>query len=88
MFYEHRTDLPEALQRTMPVEAQEMYRETYNTTWNRYEHSYEDIDALSAEELAHRMAWGKIKRHFSKDCQGQWRIKPEPLASKEEPHED
>jgi len=77
MLYEHRTDLPKALQRTMPIEAQEVYREMYNATWSRYQHTYGDLEALSAEELAHRMAWGKVKRHFFKDYQGQWHTKPE-----------
>lgn len=87
MFYKHRTDLPIALQRTMPDEAQEMYREEYNDIWKRYQYTYNDIGALSAEELAHRMAWGKVKRNFSKDCEGQWHRRSQQI-SKEEPHED
>ncbi len=77
MFYKHRTDLPAALQRTMPIMAQEMYREAYNETWEEYQQTYQEREALSVEELAHRLAWGKVKQHFVKDCSGRWRPKSE-----------
>jgi cation transport regulator ChaB len=88
MLYGHHTDLPEALQRTMPIEAQELYRTVYNAAWKQYEHTFQEVEALSADELAHRIAWGRVKQRFSKDCQGQWHSKSEPTLSKEEPYED
>lgn len=72
MFYERLKDLPAALQCNLPTEAQEMYRQEYNAVWKKYQHIYNDIGAQSAEEVAHRKAWGKIKRSFVKQCDGSW----------------
>lgn len=73
MTFEHRESLPAALQRSLPPEAQEMYRQEYNKIWKQYQHTYKQVEALSVEELAHRKAWGKVKQHFTKNYDGRWR---------------
>lgn len=73
MRYEHREDLPPALQRNLPLAAQDMYIDEYNHIWKMYQHTYHELDAASAEEIAHRKAWGKIKRYFTRNYDGTWR---------------
>lgn len=73
MVFEHRNNLPAALQRSLPLEAQEIYRKEYNRVWKQFQHTYEDVEALSAEELAHRKAWGKVKQHFVRGYDGTWK---------------
>lgn len=72
MLYEQRTDLPNALQRTLPIAAQDIYLKEYNKVWQEYEHTYHEVEALSPEEFAHRRAWGKVKQHFVKRYDGSW----------------
>ncbi|MGF7228707.1 MAG: ChaB family protein [Candidatus Saccharibacteria bacterium] len=78
MFYEHREDLPIALQRNLPIEAQELYRREYNRTWEIYQYTYQKLGATSAEEVAHRKAWGKVKRQFTTNYDGTWRPRNAP----------
>lgn len=73
MTFDHRKSLPAVLQQSLPPEAQELYRQEYNNIWKQYQHTFTDVDALSAEELAHRKAWGKVKLHFVKGHDGSWR---------------
>ena len=69
--YESVKDLPETVQDVLPREAQEVYLEAYNTSWENYDE--EATSELSREAFATRDAWTAVKREFTKDEEtGTW----------------
>ena len=63
MPYDSRADLPESVRNHLPVHAQDIYKEAYNSAWEQYEHD---------ESRAHRVAWGAVERKYHKDRSGRW----------------
>ncbi|HLE16568.1 MAG TPA: ChaB family protein [Anaerolineales bacterium] len=67
MPYRRISDLPDSVRDHLPVHAQEIYKEAFNSAWEEYGHD---------EERAHRVAWGAVKKKYEKvDETGQWRSK-------------
>lgn len=56
MPYSTNADLPPALQESLPLHAQDIYRETFNHAHERY----------ADEEIAHRVAWAAVKKSYQK----------------------
>ena len=63
MPYENRGDLPDAVKDNLPKHAEEIYRETFNSAWDQYEHD---------EARAHRVAWAAVKDQYHKNENGEW----------------
>ncbi len=63
MPYESCPDLPESVQKHLPAHAQGIYKETYNSAWEQYDHD---------ESRAHRIAWRAVERQYHKDESGEW----------------
>ena len=75
MTFRHRRELPEALQQMLPLDAQEMYLETYNKVWRDYRAGKVAYYAGSRQEVAHRKAWAKVRQNFYRATSGDWRRK-------------
>ena len=64
MPYEQISDLPESVQEHLPKHAQEIYRASFNSAWEQYNHE---------EERAHRVAWAAVKDQYEKNEKtGKW----------------
>ncbi|HSX27746.1 MAG TPA: ChaB family protein [Patescibacteria group bacterium] len=71
MLYKTNSDLPEAVQNKLPEDAQTIYRETYNDTWDNYAEQSDDVLG-SRDETSHRMAWAGVKRAYGRTENGKW----------------
>lgn len=71
MRYESKEDLPDTLQDVLPEEAQDIYINAYQKSWDSYEESVGgDMDRAS---VAHRDAMHAVKQEFEKDEEtGKW----------------
>jgi cation transport regulator len=58
--------LPAPLRRHLPPKAQSVYREAFNHAWTTHELN------RRCEEIAHRVAWAAVKRHWHKGADGNW----------------
>ena len=76
MPYARLRDLPVGVKNRLPIHAQEIYLEAYNSAWRQYDQPAERIDDATREETSHRVAWGAVKRQYEKDEQsGDWHRK-------------
>jgi cation transport regulator len=62
MPYRSNEDLPPTLQARLPPHAQDIYRVSFNNTWERFA----DAAPERREEAAHRIAWAAVKRRYRK----------------------
>ena len=67
MPYAKRTELPDSVRDHLPVHAQDIYKEAFNSAWDQYGND---------EERAHRVAWGAVKKQYHKGDDGDWREGP------------
>ena len=67
MPYRNNGDLPPSVRHHLPPEAQDIYRAAFNSAWQEYA----DREPGRLEEIAHRVAWAAVKRHFHK-ANGDW----------------
>ena len=64
--YKSIADLPGSVKDALPQHAQEIFLKAFNATWDKYHQ----------EERAFAVAWGAVKRTYSKDEKtGRWRRK-------------
>ena len=61
MPYKTNAALPERVRRHLPPAAQTIYRNVFNSAWDRYRKS-----SSRYEEIAHRSAWAAVKRGYRK----------------------
>ena len=59
-------DLPPAVQRALPLHAQEIYLSAFNHAWKEYAHRPD------REKVAHQVAWAAVKRLYKKSPWGKW----------------
>jgi cation transport regulator len=80
MPYETVQALPERLRQFLPLRAQEIYWEAFNTAWGQYADTHHHPAAL--EEAVSRSAWAAVKRHYRQDTTtGRWRLLTAPAMS-------
>lgn len=72
MPYQTLKELPESVRDNLPHQAQEIYKEAYNSAWEEYADPSSRRDDASREEVAHRVAWAAVKKKYTKDAQGNW----------------
>lgn len=60
MPYAANGDLPDKVRLHLPVHAQDIYREAFNSAFSRH------AGNSRQEELAHRIAWAAVKRGYVK----------------------
>ncbi len=69
--YESIGELPDTIRDVLPREAQEIYLEAYNKSWENYDK--ERSSAMSQEAVANRDGWTAVKRELEKDEEtGKW----------------
>jgi len=61
MPYASIVDLPPALRR-LPPHAQEIFRSAFNSAWQ----NYAERGPRRQEEIAFRVAWAAVKKHYQK----------------------
>ena len=69
--YESMDELPETVQKVLPTEAQEVYLEAFNRSWELYDE--DQAGEMSQEAVANRDAWAAVKRDYTRDDEtGKW----------------
>ena len=63
MPYDSRNELPKSVKDHLPEHAQDIYKESFNSAWDQYNHD---------EERSHRVAWGAVKKEYHKGGDGDW----------------
>lgn len=83
MRYEKVEDLPESLRNDLPDEAQEIYIEAYQKSWDSFK---EEMGGdLGQEAVAHRDAMHAVKQEFVEDKEkGLWYRKGEEPEEEED----
>jgi len=71
MPYQSVADLPDAVRRHLPPDAQHMFLEVFNSAWDQY------AARADREVIAHKVAWSAVKRQYVKRGD-QW-VRKEPL---------
>jgi cation transport regulator len=66
MPYATNAELPAPVRSHLPGQAQDIYRESFNHAWLTY------AGRTRHEEIAHRVAWAAVKRHYHKSPDGNW----------------
>ncbi|MBI3452518.1 MAG: ChaB family protein [Rhodospirillales bacterium] len=59
MPYRRNAELPDAVRRHLPAQAQDIFRVAFNGAWEGYRDRSEDREAL-----AFRAAWAAVKRKY------------------------
>lgn len=72
MPYDSVKDLPDSVKDNLPMHAQEIYKEAYNSAWDEYKDPGDRRGDASREETAHRIAWAAVKKKYEKNAQGRW----------------
>ena len=68
MPYKKNADLPERVKSKLPKHAQDIYRETFNNSVERYKNpSKRQSKAQPKEQAAHRTAWNAVKKKYEKN---------------------
>lgn len=62
MPYASNDDLPPSVRNHLPPHAQDIYRAAFNNAWAQYSAR----EPWRHEEIAHRIAWAAVKRHYHK----------------------
>ena len=84
--YESVDELPDTVRDVLPLEAQEVYLEAFNESWERYEEDH--TSELTQEAYANRDAWTAVKREFTRDDEtGEWYPEGEVPEHEEEEEE-
>jgi len=74
MPYNDIDELPTALRKNLPKDAMELYLAAYNQAWIRSGGVTNQRIGATAEEIAHREAWGAVRDKYRKQGQGWVRI--------------
>jgi cation transport regulator len=74
MPYDTLEELPENVKNVLPKQAQEIYKEAYNSAWDHYDDPQDRRDDQSREETAHKVAWSALKEIYEKK-DGKWQKK-------------
>jgi len=76
MPYDNNSELPDSVRGALPEHAQDIYREAFNSAWDRYDDPDKRRGDQSREETAHRVAWAAVKEKYEKDPDtGEWHKK-------------
>jgi cation transport regulator len=76
MPYKRTGDLPESVQNNLPVHAQQIFLEAFNSAWEQYADPDKRRGKESQEEVAFRVAWAAVEKVYAKnDKTGIWEKK-------------
>lgn len=67
MPYSKKSDLPENLQKLLPVHAQEIYQKAFNNAIEQYKTQAKKRNKSEDKEtIAHKVAWAAVKKKYKK----------------------
>lgn len=72
MPYNTNADLPDNVTNVLPDQAQDIYREAYNSAYEQYDDPENRRGDASQEETAHRVAWSAVKQKYREGEDGKW----------------
>lgn len=75
MPYDKRTDLPDNVKHVLPVHAQDIYQQAFNSAWDQYKEAEDRRGDDSREEVAHKVAWSAVKKEYEKGNDDKWHPK-------------
>lgn len=75
MPFNSTSELPKPVQNVLPVHAQDIYKEAFNSAYEEYKEPSERRDDASREEVAHRVAWNAVKKVYEKGDDNKWHKK-------------
>ena len=75
MPYHAKKDLPDSVQHVLPAHAQAIYKEAFNSAWEKYKDTASRHDDASREETAHKVAWAAVKKEYAKGEDEKWHKK-------------
>ncbi len=76
MPYKKIGDLPESVRKNLPVHAQEIFLEAFNSAWGQYADPDKRRGKESHEEVAFRVAWAAVEKMYAKNEKtGAWEKK-------------
>jgi len=71
MPYNKKSELPENVRNALPEQAQEIYKEAFNSALEQYDDPEDRRGDQSREETAHQIAWSAVKNEYEK-VEGDW----------------
>ncbi|MDN6556757.1 MAG: putative cation transport regulator ChaB [Acidipropionibacterium acidipropionici] len=72
MPYSDTNELPDSVQRVLPMHAQDIYKEAYNSAFDQYKDPSERRGNEDLEAAAHKVAWSAVKDEYAKGDDGKW----------------
>ena len=72
MPYDRITELPDSVRDNLPKQAQEIYKEAYNSAFDQYRDPEDRRGDADREETAHKVAWSAVKNSYHKNDKGNW----------------
>lgn len=72
MPYDRITQLPDSVRDNLPKQAQNIYKEAYNSAFEQYKDSGDRQGDASREETSHKVAWSAVKQSYHKNDRGNW----------------
>lgn len=75
MPYRSINELPDGVRHVLPVHAQNIYKEAFNSAYEEYKDPDERRDDASREEVAHKVAWSAVKKKYEKRDDDKWHAK-------------
>jgi len=75
MPFKSAEELPESVKNVLPVHAQHIYKEAFNSAYEEYKDSEDRRDNADLEEVAHKVAWSAVKKKYQKGADEKWHEK-------------
>lgn len=75
MPYRTIDDLPDNVTHVLPVHAQEIFKEAFNSAYDQYKDSEDRRGDDSREDVARKVAWSAVKQVYEKGHDDKWHRK-------------
>ena len=75
MPYRKIDDLPDNIKKHLSKNAQKIYLEAFNRSWEQYRDPKKRKYGSSQEIVAHKVAWSAVKKSYYKNEEGLWKKK-------------
>lgn len=72
MPFNDSSDLPDSVKHVLPVHAQHIYKEAFNSAYDEYKSKKDRQGDDTREEVAHKVAWAAVKNKYQKGDDGKW----------------
>jgi len=77
MPYKSTSELPDSVKSSLPVHAQDIYKEAFNSAYDEYKKAQDRQKDSDREETAHKVAWSAVKNKYQKGDDNKWHLKGE-----------